>query len=74
MVAQNKLYARQIAQKERNADHNAPIVDTAIGNCLNCGSRVSRCGTPFTADLKCPACGALNVYRESQQPVDLLLH
>ncbi len=42
-----------------------------IGFCLNCGSRLSFCGYPFTADLKCPKCGAVNAYVASYQPVSL---
>jgi len=36
--------------------------------CLACGSFLSYCGKPFSAELKCPSCGAVNIYEESQQP------
>ena len=39
--------------------------------CLKCGSRLSFCGMPFTADLECPKCGAINAYEASFQPVRL---
>jgi predicted RNA-binding Zn-ribbon protein involved in translation (DUF1610 family) len=44
-----------------------------IGNCLKCGVRLTRCGSVFSAEIKCPACGAQNIYRESKKPVELLL-
>jgi Zn finger protein HypA/HybF involved in hydrogenase expression len=50
---------------------NAECV-SAIGNCLNCGRRLSYCGKPFTTDIACPVCGAVNVYLDSQQPIRLL--
>jgi len=42
--------------------------DESIGYCLSCGERVSACGKPFSANIACPGCGAVNVYEESQQP------
>ena len=39
------------------------------GDCLECAARVSVCGRPFTADLTCPRCGAVNAYENSLQPV-----
>lgn len=36
--------------------------------CLKCGRFLSYGGKPFTAEIKCPACGAVNVYEDSQQP------
>ena len=41
------------------------------GHCLGCGTRLSLCGRPFTVDLQCPCCGAINAYVESFQPVRL---
>jgi hypothetical protein len=36
--------------------------------CLQCGEHLAYCGQPFTANLECPKCGAVNIYEESQQP------
>lgn len=44
-----------------------------VGYCLNCGTRLTRCGSVFTADIECRACGALNTYENSQQPVRFAL-
>jgi len=39
--------------------------------CLACGNFLSYCGKPFSAELKCPSCGAVNIYENSQQPKGL---
>ena len=36
--------------------------------CLACGKKLTYCGKPFSADIACPNCGAINFYRESQKP------
>ncbi len=36
--------------------------------CLACGKKLSYCGKPFSAEIACPNCGGINVYRESQRP------
>ena len=46
-------------------------MDTWQGFCLNCRAKLSFCGKPFTADLECPTCGAVNGYENSFQPVRL---
>lgn len=61
-----------IAQSGTVSRHkNTKCVDrpSAIGMCLKCGKRLSFCGKPFTDDIRCPNCGAVNQYVESQQPV-----
>lgn len=40
----------------------------STGYCLGCKAQLSFCGKPFTAELVCRSCGAVNVYEESQQP------
>jgi hypothetical protein len=40
----------------------------SIGYCISCKSQLSVCGVPFTAELGCPKCGAVNIYENSQQP------
>lgn len=42
------------------------------GYCLECGYRLSVCGRPFTADLDCSKCGAINRYIESYQPFTVI--
>lgn len=43
--------------------------DKSIGLCLNCGRRITLCGRPFTADVKCNKCKYINHFEMSQQPV-----
>jgi len=50
---------------------NVPKSSVAVGKCLSCGNRLSFCGKPFTAELTCPSCSAVNVYEDSQQPAKL---
>ena len=70
-----------IAQNEKNQTHKQSTSATThgvttdqsalIGFCLGCGARVSRCGVPFSGDVTCPSCAAINVYMDSQQPCRL---
>jgi predicted RNA-binding Zn-ribbon protein involved in translation (DUF1610 family) len=39
--------------------------------CLGCGKHLAYCGKPFSADISCPNCGAVNVYVDSQQPSEV---
>lgn len=41
------------------------------GKCLNCKAQMSFCGLPYSAEISCPKCGAVNVFEESFQPVRL---
>lgn len=45
--------------------------EAGSSNCIACGKHLAYCGKPFSADLKCPNCGAVNIYEESQQPTRL---
>jgi hypothetical protein len=54
--------------KSREIDAESPAAAENVGFCLGCGSRLSICGKPFTADLKCPKCLATNIYEDSFQP------
>ena len=65
MIAQN-------AGISKHKSTNSAELQSMNGECLKCGAQLSFCGKAFTADLKCPACGAINVYEESQQPKRLL--
>jgi len=39
-----------------------------VGFCLNCHSRLTYCGIPFSGEFRCARCHVINVYAESQQP------
>ncbi len=41
----------------------------ATGLCINCGNKVTLCGRPFTADIRCNNCHVINHFEMSQQPV-----
>lgn len=41
----------------------------ATGLCINCGNKITLCGRPFTADVKCSKCNHINSFLMSQQPV-----
>jgi hypothetical protein len=56
--------------KGKNTEYVIPS-SSKIGMCINCGKRVSYCGKPFSAEIACPHCGAVNVYEDSQQPIRL---
>lgn len=55
-----------IENGQRQSSAKSPL--ESMGYCLACGARLSFCGSPFTADIRCRKCGAVNVYEESQQP------
>lgn len=71
MVAQTKQYATEESHKKRVVGTNSANQDGSVGYCLNCGKHLTRCGIAFSADITCPACGAVNVYENSQQPIRL---
>lgn len=73
MIASLKTYATEIGIKREICEHKKPATPSMLGHCLKCGTHMTRCGIPFTAEITCQACGAVNIYRDSQQPVDLLL-
>lgn len=56
----------EVRKKRRSSRPSADMV----GLCLGCGHKLSVCGLPFTADLECDNCHAVNSYRHSRQPVD----
>ena len=43
----------------------------SIGYCLRCKAGITYCGEPFSADISCPKCGAVNEFENSQQPTRL---
>jgi hypothetical protein len=60
-----------IVNENRHENKNMSLINAtsfnSVGYCLSCGARLSKCGLPFTAELRC-RCGAINIYEESQQP------
>jgi hypothetical protein len=50
---------------------DAIIGDPDIGVCLNCGHKLTLCGSPFTADVVCGNCNKLNKFVDSKQPVSV---
>lgn len=47
------------------------ISDPDVGVCLNCGHKLTLCGSPFTADVVCGNCNKLNKFYNSKQPVSI---
>jgi phage FluMu protein Com len=60
-MAKKKVYVTLKIQKPPNKPGYAA--------CLACGNQLSYCGKPFTLEIACPSCRAVNVYEDSQQPV-----
>lgn len=52
------VHRGQVATKRRES----------TGLCINCGNRLTLCGRPFTADVKCIKCNHINHFEMSQQP------
>lgn len=49
--------------------HGSIRRDEDVGLCIACGHRITLCGIGFTADIECHNCHAINMFRESKQPV-----
>ncbi len=45
--------------------------DSWISGCLGCGSHLAVSAVPFSGDIQCPSCGALNSFRNTQQPLSV---
>jgi len=45
--------------------------DKSIGMCLSCGHKITLCGRPFSAEITCRKCHVINVFKESQQPIEM---
>ena len=41
----------------------------ATGLCLRCRHKITLCGKPFTATIRCNKCLYINEFVDSQQPV-----
>jgi ribosomal protein S27E len=52
----------------KKKDRNNANTEVRTGHCLGCGDKLTFCGQPFTADIECPGCGAVNVYINSFKP------
>jgi hypothetical protein len=61
-MAKRRLYVKSKIPK---------IFKVGEAACLACGTFLSYCGRPFSAEIECPSCGAINVYEDSQQPKGL---
>ena len=67
MVTQNTQYASTKTRRDVKRFDG----QDKYGKCLACHAQMTFCGKPFTADIACPKCGAVNVFIESFQPVSL---
>lgn len=48
---------------------SAGFPDPDEGLCLGCGHKLTLCGVPFTADVKCINCNKINHFVQSKQPI-----
>ena len=71
MVAYNTADVNRITRKSASAALKQQLREKSIGYCISCGAQVSDCGKPFTDEIPCPKCGAVNIYVDSQQPTAL---
>jgi Zn finger protein HypA/HybF involved in hydrogenase expression len=71
MVNYNTEDVNKITQKSAVVTLKAKLRAESTGYCLNCGAQVSYCGKPFSAEIACPKCGAINIYVDSQQATAL---
>ena len=71
MVAQNTQLSTSKTVKYGELSTKHGKRDKSTGYCLSCGAQVSYCGKPFSAEIACPKCGAVNIYAEAQQPTAL---
>ena len=71
MVAHNTAVSsgKTVKYTQKRTKHEMSTEST--GYCLNCRAQVSYCGKPFSAEIACPKCGAVNIYVDSQQPTAL---
>lgn len=67
-IAQNRYSVKHKSTKHDAISHNKVNATKSKGYCLRCGAQVSMCGLPFSDEIACPKCGAVNVYENSQQP------
>jgi hypothetical protein len=65
------LDVKPMEPQATETESTATFGSGAIGLCRNCRHRLTFCGIPFSASIRCPKCSAINVYRESQQPTEL---
>jgi phage FluMu protein Com len=63
-MTQIRPSVNRIANKKRN-------MDSGKSACLGCGKHLAYCGEPFSAEIVCPHCGAVNVYVDSQKPSEV---
>jgi hypothetical protein len=68
MLKYNTADVNKIERKSQLSSLKAKLRAESKGYCLNCKTQISFCGKPFTAEIACPKCKAVNVWEESQQP------
>lgn len=68
MVAHNTDNTSGISIKNGRRSVKTEKRAESMGYCLKCGAQISFCGKPFSAEIACLKCGAVNVWEESQQP------
>jgi predicted RNA-binding Zn-ribbon protein involved in translation (DUF1610 family) len=43
-----------------------------ISLCIRCTKQLTVSSVPFSGKVSCPGCGAVNIFRNSQYPCDVL--
>jgi len=64
-----------VKQEMPKAMHRQTVSEkraSATGLCKKCGNKITFCGRPFTADIKCCKCNIINQFRMTQQPVSFV--
>lgn len=66
-MSQEKCVKEKIHRKN-SLDDRKNAKDVGNSACLGCGEHLAYCGKPFSDEIECRNCGAVNVFVESQQP------
>ena len=45
--------------------------DTWVSECLSCNQHLTVAAVPFSGDVVCPKCGAINVFHDAQKPSNM---
>jgi hypothetical protein len=61
----------QIRNAVNRIINKKPNMDAGKSTCLGCGKHLAYCGEPFSAEIACSHCGAVNVYVDSQKPCEV---
>jgi hypothetical protein len=71
IIPNTKAKSSSISLKSGFSEVKNGTTVESTGYCLGCNAQLSFCGIPFTANLTCNKCGAVNIYEDSQQPIRL---